>query len=79
MTLNRAQLRAMKRKAPAHAAHMAACCFTFLKDGMKPGTHPQAVATLTRAFRRLIEAGGRHLACRGPAPSSSVLGAVDGG
>lgn len=72
MRLTRAQRRAMKRKAPATAAIMAACCFDFLKDGMKPITHPEAVAALTRAFRRLIEAGGRPVAV--PVSETEALG-----
>lgn len=72
MTPNRAQRRAMKRKAPANAAVMAACCFDFLKDGMKPITHPEAVAALTRAFRRLIEAGGKPVAL--PVTEAEALG-----
>ncbi|MBL9050150.1 MAG: hypothetical protein JNK19_08575 [Tabrizicola sp.] len=62
----------MKSKAPATAAVMAACCFDFLKDGMKPITHPQAVAALTRAFRRMIEAGGKPLAI--PVSETEALG-----
>lgn len=72
MRLTRAQRRAMKSKAPASAAVMAACCFDFLKDGMKPITHPQAVAALTRAFRRMIEAGGKPLAI--PVSEAEALG-----
>ncbi len=72
MTLNRAQRRALKRKAPASAALMAACCFDFLKDGPKPVTHPDAVAALTRAFRRLIETGGKPLAV--PVSETEALG-----
>ncbi len=72
MSLNRAQRRAMKRKAPAHAALMATCCFDFLKDGVQPITDPQAVAALSRAFRRLIEAGGQPLAV--PVTEAEALG-----
>ena len=72
MTLNRAQRRAMKRKAPAHAAFMATCCFDFLKDGVQPISAPQAVAALSRAFRRLIEAGGLPLAV--PVTEAEALG-----
>jgi hypothetical protein len=72
MSLSRAQRRAMKRKAPANAAFMAACCFDFLKDGMKPITAPQAIAALTRAFRRLIEAGGQPVAV--PVTEAEALG-----
>lgn len=72
MPLNRAQRRVLKRKAPSSAALMAACCFDFLKDGMKPITHPLAVAALTRAFRRLIEAGGQPVAM--PVSEAEVLG-----
>lgn len=72
MRLTRAQRRAMKSKAPATAAVMAACCFDFLKDGMKPITHPHAVAALTRAFRRMIEAGGKPVAI--PVSEAEALG-----
>lgn len=72
MRLTRAQRRAMKSKAPATAAVMAACCFDFLRDGMKPITHPQAVAALTRAFRRMIEAGGKPVAI--PVSEAEALG-----
>lgn len=72
MMPNRAQRRAMKRDAPAKAALMAACCFDFLKDGMKPITDPRAVAALTRAFRRMIEAGGNPLAL--PVTEAEALG-----
>lgn len=72
MRLTRAQRRAMKSKAPATAAVMAACCFDFLRDGMKPITHPQAVAALTRAFRRMIEAGGKPVAV--PVSDAEALG-----
>jgi hypothetical protein len=36
------------------------------------GTHPKAVAALTRAFRRLIEAGGKPLAI--PVSEAEALG-----
>lgn len=72
MRLNRSQRRAMKSRAPATAAVMAACCFDFLKDGMKPITHPQAVAALTRAFRRMIEVGGKPVAI--PVSEAEALG-----
>ncbi len=72
MTLNRAQRRALKRKAAANAALMAACCFDFLRDGMKPITQPEAVAALTRAFRRLIEADGKPVVM--PVSEAEALG-----
>jgi hypothetical protein len=72
MRLTRAQRRAMKSKAPATAAVMAACCFDFLKGGTKPVTHPLAVEALTRAFCRMIEAGGKPLAI--PVSEAEALG-----
>jgi len=70
--MNRAQRRAMKRKAPADAALMAACCFDFLRNGIKPVSSPLAVAALTRAFRRMIEAGGEPVAI--PVSEAEALG-----
>lgn len=72
MAMTRAQRRAMKRKAPASAALLAATCFDFMKGELKPITNPQAVAALTRAFRRLIEAGGQSLAL--PVSEAEALG-----
>ena len=70
--MNRKDRRRLAAKASANAAIMAACCFDFLKDGMKPITHPQAVAALTRAFRRMLEAGGRPIAI--PVSETEALG-----
>lgn len=62
MTRNRHQRRAMKRNAAANAAMLARCCFDYDGEAMLPVTDPLAIATLERAFTRMLQAGGKPMA-----------------
>ena len=62
MTRNRHQRRAMKRNAAASAAMLARCCFDYDGKAMLPVADPVAIATLERAFTRMLQAGGEPTA-----------------
>ena len=62
MTRNRHQRRAMKRNAAANAAMLARCCFDYDGEAMLAVTDPLAIATLERAFTRMMQAGGEPMA-----------------
>ncbi len=62
MTRNRHQRRAMKHNAAANAALLARCCFDYDGKAMLPVADPVAIATLERAFTRLLQAGGEPMA-----------------
>jgi len=51
----------MKRNAAANAA-MLACCFDYEGKVMLPVADPVAIATLERAFTRMLQAGGEPMA-----------------
>lgn len=62
MIRSRHQRRAMKRNAAANAAMLARCCFDYDGAAMLPVTDPLAIATLERAFTRMLQAGGEPMA-----------------
>lgn len=62
MTRNRHQRRVLKRNAAATAAMLARCCFDYDGDAMLPVADPVAIATLERAFTRMLQAGGEPMA-----------------
>lgn len=62
MTRNRHQRRALKRNAAASAAMLARCCFDYDGEAMLPVVDPVAIATLERAFTRMLQAGGEPMA-----------------
>ncbi|WP_149142993.1 hypothetical protein [Gemmobacter caeruleus] len=60
--MNREARRAMRRNAPAMADKLAKCCLDFQGAGLVAVTDPKAIAALRRAFRLMIEAGGKPVA-----------------
>lgn len=58
MTRNRQQRRAIRSNAAAQAVRLARCCFDYDGEAMRPVTDPVAIATLERAFTRMLQAGG---------------------
>lgn len=62
MNRNRQERRALKAKASIGAAKLAGCCFDYKGTAMQPVTDPVAIATLTRAFTLMLQAGGLPMA-----------------
>ena len=68
--MNRADRRAMRARAAETAAKLAASAFDYSAGQMVRVQHPRAVATLTRAFKEMLQRGGRPYAteiCEGEA------------
>lgn len=61
MSRNRQERRALKAKASTEAAKLAGCCFDYKGTAMQPVTDPVAIATLTRAFTLMLQAGGQPM------------------
>lgn len=62
MNRNRQERRALKAKASTEAAKLAGCCFDYRGTAMQPVADPVAIATLTRAFTLMLQAGGQPMA-----------------
>jgi hypothetical protein len=60
--MNREYRRRLAAKAPALARLAAACCFDSGPAGLRAVIHPKAMSALTRAFERMLKAGGQPMA-----------------